>query len=67
MAVIVLNNRMFDQMLLTGCATQTTGVIIGCETTNEMLIMGGIVGSSVAALLSFVLFRRMKRRKVTAP
>jgi hypothetical protein len=53
-----------EQLLLTGCATQTTGVLIGCETTIEMLIMGGIIGSSATALLAVVLLRRMKRQKI---
>jgi hypothetical protein len=55
---------MLEQMLMSGCFVQIVGAAVGCETTNEMGMMGTIVGASSGALLGLVLFRRMKRQKV---
>jgi hypothetical protein len=53
---------MFEELLLTECAFHSDYVMVGCETTNEMTMLGVIVGVSSSALLGVALFRRFRSR-----
>ncbi len=57
---------MFEELLLTGCAFHSDYVMVGCETTNEMTMLGVIVGISSTALLGVALFRRFRSKMAHA-